>query len=91
MAKGHKTGGRKKGSPNKNTTELKTFFDSVDACLPEMILDLLPKLNDAKKMDALLRLMEFIYPKRKAVEIKNEDFSKLSFTDAINLLGDQDT
>lgn len=90
MGKGYKSGGRKKGTPNKKTIELKEFFDSADVCLPEMVLDLIPKLNDSKKVDTLLRLMEFIYPKRKAVEVTNEDFSKLSFTSAINLLGDED-
>ena len=87
MAKGKKTGGRVKGVPNKATTELKAYFDSVDICLPEMILELLPKLSDTKKVDALLRMMEFIYPKRKAVEIKNEEFGKLSYTEAIMALG----
>lgn len=86
MAKGKKTGGRVKGVPNKTTTELKEFFDSVDVCLPEMVLQLLPNISDGKKVDALLRMMEFIYPKRKAVEVKNEEFGKLSYTDAIKAL-----
>lgn len=83
MAKGQKTGGRKKGSPNKATTELKIFFDSIDLCLPEKIIELLPKLDDSKKVDTLLRMMEFVYPKRKALEVRSDDFNKMSFSDAL--------
>lgn len=86
MAKGQKTGGRKKGSPNKNTTELKFFFDSIDLCLPEKIMELLPALDDSKKVETLLKLMEYVYPKKKAIELRQDDFERLGFTDAISRL-----
>jgi len=64
-----KFGGRKKGTPNKKTIELKEFFDSVDFCIPEEISKTLPSLEPEKKVEVLLKLMEFIYPKRKALEV----------------------
>jgi hypothetical protein len=86
MAKGRKTGGRKKGSPNRDTTELKVFFDSVDFCIPEQIIELLPLLDDSKKVETLLRLLEFVYPKRKALEVRSEDFTKMSFVEALSVI-----
>lgn len=84
MAKGFKTGGRMKGTPNKTTKDLNEYFDSIDFHIPEEIIKVLPNLSDSKKVETLLCLMEFIYPKRKSAEIKNENFNVLSFTEAIS-------
>lgn len=88
MAKGKKTGGRQKGVPNKGTGELKDYFESIDFCIPEKIVALLADVDSPKQIDTLLRLMEFIYPKRKAVDVKTNDISKLSYTEAIMLMSD---
>jgi hypothetical protein len=68
-----KIGGRVKGTPNRRTTELKGFFDSVNFSLPEEIYKLLDKLTPEKRLDTLLKLLEYIYPKRKALEAPLEE------------------
>jgi hypothetical protein len=80
MAKGSKTGGRKKGTPNRNTTELKEFFDSVDLCIPEEIIKLMPALEAKEQVGVYLKLMDYIYPRRKVIEAKPDSaaFSSIS-------------
>jgi hypothetical protein len=64
-----KTGGRKKGTPNKSSAFL------LDALLQHGIdpitelAGLLPKLELEKRADILVSLMSYFYPKRKAIEI----------------------
>lgn len=65
-----KYGGRTKGTPNKKTKELQEFFESVDFHVPSKIMELLPGLSEERQVDALLRLMGYIYPKRKALEVQ---------------------
>lgn len=60
--------GRKAGTPNKPTLELKQVLEGLGVNPPEQIAQLLPALEPAKQVDVLLKLMEFIFPRRKAVE-----------------------
>lgn len=64
--------GRKKGTPNKKTTELLAIFDSNNFCPAEEVVKLIKNkradLLDKERADIFLRLMEFKFPKRKAVE-----------------------
>lgn len=68
-----KTGGRKKGTPNKKSLELNEIFHNLDFSIPDKLVSLLPSLSPEKQADVCLKLMEFQYPKKKAVEVKNED------------------
>lgn len=70
MAKGIKTGGRKIGTPNKNSQDLTAFLDGSNVNIAEKLLKLLPKLRPEKQADVLLKIMEYLYPKRKSVEVK---------------------
>lgn len=70
-----KSGGRKKGTPNKKTLLLSDIIEQGSQSLPERILELLPKLPVDKQANVLLKLMEFIYPKRKAVEVLDREES----------------
>ena len=63
-----KTGGRKKGTPNKSTESLQAAFDKLDFNLPAQVTELLPQLAIDKRIDILMSLMGFLYPKRKAIE-----------------------
>ena len=60
--------GRRKGTPNKSTKDLLTLLHKNGIDLPALISETLPELSPEKRMDAILNLMNFVYPKRKAVE-----------------------
>lgn len=63
-----KTGGRKKGTPNKNTLGLIEALDANGLSIIDHLTKILPKLKPDKQADVCLALMGFIYPKRKQVE-----------------------
>jgi hypothetical protein len=83
---GHlKAGGRRKGTPNLRTTVLADLFEDLGVVVPREIIRLLPKLSPQERADVLLRLMEYLYPKRKALEhhesgkvARERDLEKLS-------------
>lgn len=81
MAKkdGTKSGGRVAGTPNKKTTQLLELFDMHDFCPGESLLKL---VRDEEKQQEFipqelaniyLKLMEFKFPRRKAVEHTGKD------------------
>jgi|SRR6185437_457708 len=65
--------GRKKGKPNKKTEALHELLLASGLEPVENLKRLLPTLEPEKQADVYLKLLEFIYPKRKAVEITIED------------------
>ena len=76
---GTKTGGRKAGTPNKITSELR---DSLKAILDGELLTLtasLDKLTPKERLDVVLRLMPYCMPK---VETINGQYD-LTFEDHI--------
>jgi hypothetical protein len=68
MAKGNKTGGRKEGTPNKATIEmrsiLKTALSEQIKELPKLIEGLSPK----EKADIIIKLLPYIVPKLNPIE-----------------------
>jgi hypothetical protein len=62
--------GRKAGTPNKKTELLLDIFEAKEYCPAEKAIELLisGKIDPEKELDAHLKLMEFKFPKRKAVE-----------------------
>lgn len=68
-----KTGGRIKGTPNKNTLDLqeKLLSSGVDVVIE--LTKLLPELPPELRVNTLLELMQYLYPKRKALEHKIEE------------------
>lgn len=60
--------GRKKGVPNRKTALLQKSLDELGHELPTRILELLPELSTEKQVDVYLELMQYIFPKRKALE-----------------------
>lgn len=68
--KGHpRYGGRKKGTPNKNTAGVqKEIEDRLGKSLPLAILDTFDELAAKDRAYIMLDLMNYFYPKRKALE-----------------------
>jgi hypothetical protein len=70
--KGNKLGGRKPGSLNRSTEEMKlTIARAVNNTLSTIQSDLLEikKKNPEKAMDLALKLMEYTMPKMRSVDI----------------------
>lgn len=61
--------GRQKGVPNRKTLILKDALDQLGHDLPTKISEILPSLSVEKQMEVYLELMQYVFPKRKAVEI----------------------
>lgn len=74
MAKGNKTGGRKRGSLNKRSVEAIEIFGEF--CPLEKILEKLKepsvKANEELYLGTCLKLMKFKFPERKAVDHRAE-------------------
>ncbi len=56
-----KTGGRQRGTPNKKTTELNEYFESINFNIPIKLTQLIPKLDNNKQADILLKIRFFIF------------------------------
>jgi len=67
--KGKKTGGRKKGTPNKSTLNLQERLDTLGFDAVDWLVAGLGSMPPFQQVDALLKLMEFLYPKRKAIQV----------------------
>lgn len=85
MAAGRKTGGRKKGTPNKRTEKAaKTIQKVIDdiGCTPiEAILQIAEQAKDEGDLPLALsaykELAQYVAPKRKAVEISGDQENPL--------------
>ena len=77
MAKGIKTGGRKKGTPNKKTTELIELLGDYNPIvrLIEIAKDENTSLDMQVKIN--LDLMPYIYPKRKSIDMNADDMPEV--------------
>lgn len=65
-----KTGGRAKGTPNKVTTSLKEWISLLIEQNREQIVQDLTELEPKERLQFLLKLMEYIIPKAKEEEKK---------------------
>lgn len=66
-----KIGGRKKGTPNKKTAQLLPLFEQLKANNfdpVKRLLELYPVLEPSEQASLLLKLMDFIFPKKRSVE-----------------------
>lgn len=69
---GKKFGGRRKGTPNKTTTEIRQAFNElISSKLPELSkwLDEVAKDNPEKALDIIIKFSDFIIPKLQRTEI----------------------
>ena len=60
---GNKFGGRKKGTPNKMTKELRTIFKNIVYYELDSIEERLENLNERERIDVLLKLLPYVLPK----------------------------
>lgn len=68
--KGHKRyGGRVKGTPNKSTMPLLDKLRAKNFEPVDELLKVFPGLTPSEKAKICLSLLDFIYPKKKAVEV----------------------
>ena len=63
MAKGIKTGGRKAGTANKLTSEIRQVLKDIVSSEIENVPDLLSKMEPDKRLDYLVKLIPYVLPK----------------------------
>tara|TARA_Y100000385_G_C12723524_1_gene479687 strand:+ start:288 stop:536 length:249 start_codon:yes stop_codon:yes gene_type:complete len=72
---GHKFGGRQKGTPNKLTRELRSLLKDI---LYDELVNIEDRLNDLEtkeRIELVIKLMPFVFPKVVSVSSKeNEPF-----------------
>jgi predicted metallopeptidase len=80
-----KTGGRKKGTPNKRSRTFQDYLESINFYVPEKIIEKIEALSDEDQVKYLFRMLEYIYPKRKSIDLQADELniSTLSFTEAV--------
>jgi len=66
--------GRKKGSPNKTTSEIRgTIKSIIDSNFSKSrVTKDLKELSPKQRLDYMLRLMEYVVPKPKSIESEND-------------------
>lgn len=64
-----KTGGRRKGTPNKRSVSLAELLEKRDFEPIGEILNLLPVLSPKEQAGVLLNLLPYLYPKRKSIDL----------------------
>ena len=71
--KGEKTGGRKKGVPNRATKEIRDKLQVIiEACLPDAMRWIEEIECPAKRLDALTKLLPYVIPKKSEVKIDGD-------------------
>ncbi len=72
-------GGRQKGTPNKKTLALVEILEAKKIDPVSGLSTLLPILEPEKQADVYLKLMEYLYPKRKAIEMSLDEQTQEAF------------
>jgi hypothetical protein len=80
-----KTGGRKKGTPNRRTAEFHEALQDLNLDVPLKLAELLPSLEPAKQADLCVQLLPYLYPRRKALEMNSS--VSVTIADLIDLQG----
>jgi hypothetical protein len=74
MALGHKTGGRKAGTPNRQTREIGELLESLGHNPIEAMVQIATDPNASLELRGRMNaeLAHYVYPKRKAVEVAGD-------------------
>jgi len=73
MAKGIKTGGRSKGTPNKLTSEIRERFKDILSDNLEQFQNDLNDLEPKERLKILIELTKFVLPTLKATDFRLEN------------------
>jgi hypothetical protein len=68
---GRKTGGRKKGVPNKDTLNLEERLRELKFDPVAELIVALSTQPPYQQVDSILKMWEFLYPKRKQMELSS--------------------
>ncbi len=81
MTYGRKTGGRKAGTPNKQTAELVERLEALGCNPIEGMAQLALNVENTPELRGRMfaELAGYLYPKRKAVEVKSDDGPSVIF------------
>jgi len=71
MAKGHKTGGRVPGTPNRLTREIREVLKDILTGELESLPEILKELDSEKRVDAIIKILPYILPKVEPVNFKD--------------------
>lgn len=63
-----KTGGRKKGTPNRNSLSVLSALDKANIPVIELLITDIQCLEPAQRIEQWYRLMSFCYPKLKEID-----------------------
>lgn len=93
MAEGLKTGGRQKGTPNKKTRQLQSLIDGYGHNPVEALVSVAMDANvdPALRTKVNLELMQYLYPKRKAVELSGDPDNPIETKWQIEVVGAKNT
>jgi len=74
MALGHKTGGRKAGTPNRKTQEITELLEPLGHNPIEAMVQIATDPNASLELRGRMNaeLAQYVYPKRKAVEVAGD-------------------
>ena len=73
MAVGVKTGGRKVGTPNKVSAEMRLLLKQIISDELEALPATLEQLPGKDRLEAVLKLMPFVLPKIESIEGQYDD------------------
>jgi len=76
---GIKYGGRKKGTPNRMTKELRSILKDVMYKEIEIIQDHLDQLSSKERLEILIKIMPFILPKTTSISHTTNEPSDFGF------------
>ena len=94
MARGIKTGGRTKGTPNKTTSEIREHFQNlITENLGQLNQDL-KELEPLQRLKMIIELSKFVVPTLKATDLslsdnQEEKFNQIVITRIIKNANDQ--
>lgn len=69
MAKGIKTGGRTKGTPNKTTSEIREFYQKLINSNLYLLESDLKSLEPMQRLKMVIELSKFVVPTLKATDV----------------------
>jgi len=81
MALGRKTGGRKRGTPNRTTAEMRETLKAIIEDEMESLPALLSEMKPADRVNAIIRIIPFTVPKPP----ESLDVSLLSSSQQVNI------